>query len=680
MLKKTFIFKPFLMLLLLFILSVSILSCETTENAGDNESDSDTVIKDDTTKDDTSEDNASKDDVPIGTEGLIFNSKTKLQLILLDFDYYSALAEDFVNNFKDNFMGRMAIRLNDSAEILDHEIVIGKSSREVSQEAYASLNKMMKDKGGEYGGYLLYSNGSSIALAYTEELENKHLYEIMDYLEGEIKKTSLVAKEGIVCSGVYNMHDIYAKEDEIRREEAFLYLAEKTSYAVAEVIREFYDELYIRDDSRDIISWLADLYQPRACICENYDENGIRICLHPVGEDGRDLCAGGGFYYSNGARDNEGYLPDIESTNQALEFLEKTGMLDKFGGQYQSIISGQLKADIIAFTKGLQNPDGYFYHPQWSLKDSQAHWARVSRDLMWSVSILSSFGAKPYYATPTGEFSGTGGRPKSASALTVRLSENHTVAVSRVVSLSSSLPEHLQSVDAFKEYLSSRCLNVWGNGYGVANDLAAQVGQLVEANKQIGGDEIKNVLFEWIEKDHREDNGLWTPTCYDALNAAFKIMMVYSAFQMPFRYAEAALESAIDVLSSDEDPVHVCGTYNAWYDISGLIRNIRTFDSAEKADELQKRVIEIAPKAIKQTITNTAKFLCEDGSFSYFADRTSVTSQGMPVSPAGKMGDVNASIICSGGIIEYIGMALGVKLPPIFGTLELAEFMDMMGN
>ena len=38
----------------------------------------------------------------------------------------------------------------------------------------------------------------------------------------------------------------------------------------------------------------------------------------------------GGLYYSNSARDNEPYFPDIESTSQAFNFLNSEGIVDKF--------------------------------------------------------------------------------------------------------------------------------------------------------------------------------------------------------------------------------------------------------------------------------------------------------------------------------------------------------------
>ena len=65
----------------------------------------------------------------------------------------------------------------------------------------------------------------------------------------------------------------------------------------AAIVRGFKELYTIYSD--DLPEWLAGLY-----------DHGI-----------------GGFYYSNSARDNEPFLPDIESTNQALNLLLNTGMM-----------------------------------------------------------------------------------------------------------------------------------------------------------------------------------------------------------------------------------------------------------------------------------------------------------------------------------------------------------------
>jgi len=75
----------------------------------------------------------------------------------------------------------------------------------------------------------------------------------------------------------------------------------------------------------DFYRWLARLYVPRKCTCNNFDAEGNRICLLPRDENGRCKCTGGGFYYCNSARDTDGYDIDIESTVQAISFIKSTG-------------------------------------------------------------------------------------------------------------------------------------------------------------------------------------------------------------------------------------------------------------------------------------------------------------------------------------------------------------------
>ena len=622
------------------------------------------------------------EDVPDGTPGLIFNSKSELTLILADDAFPTDASGKILNALKEGLGSRFSVRFDDKGAAAEHEIVLGRAeNRVVSHMAYSRLDEVMGADVEEFGGYVLYSDGSSLALACTDELGTQHIDGIVDELVSWAEETSLVKTRGVVSANKVNMHEIYAAEDEARRDAAFEAIEKQLGSEFAQSLRELYRKAY----SGDMVEWLANLYEPRVCVCDNY-VNGIRVCLHPTDENGKDLCANGGFYYSNSARNTVGFLPDVESTYQALLFMEMTGMLDEFGGNFGGFIDGQIRADIVAFTKGLQNPDGYFYHPQWSIEDSRAHWSRVTRDLMWAETILGRFGETPYYDTPDGSMSGVGSRPTpSAKLLTARLSESSVALVSKVVSAASTnLPDHLRSPEALKEYLSQWQMDVFASGYTAANDLASQAGLLVEADRQLGGT-LKPVLFEFLEEKKNPENGLWRPEVdYDGINALFKALMVYSAFDVYFTYADKAAESVFSLLASDEIPGHVCGVYNAWYNVAGLINNIRScYPSAERdeiADSILARARELAPEALRHTITKTLLFRREDSSFSYFADHTSETSQGMPVCTGVLEGDINASIICSGGLLDHISQALALELPSVFGTYELAVFMDIIEN
>ena len=92
----------------------------------------------------------------------------------------------------------------------------------------------------------------------------------------------------------------------------------------------------------------------------------------------------GGFYYSNSARDNEQFLPDIESTNQALNLLLNSGMIDSFDR-----LPKAMRDKMAEYVCSLLDPDdGYIYHPQWGkdIVDS-----RRGRDLNWAVDMSASF-------------------------------------------------------------------------------------------------------------------------------------------------------------------------------------------------------------------------------------------------------------------------------------------------
>ena len=86
--------------------------------------------------------------------------------------------------------------------------------------------------------------------------------------------------------------------------------------------------------SNDLIKWYANLYEPTS----------------------------GAYYCSTSGKENEGFLPDVESTRQALNFLECSGLLDKEGKNFRNILTPEMKKNLIYFVKGMQLPNGYFYN------------------------------------------------------------------------------------------------------------------------------------------------------------------------------------------------------------------------------------------------------------------------------------------------------------------------------
>ena len=89
----------------------------------------------------------------------------------------------------------------------------------------------------------------------------------------------------------------------------------------------------------------------------------------------------GGFYYSNSAKATDGYLPDVESTCQALGCLEAVSDVAPFGGM-PGLLSEKTKKLMADFVCSLEDEDGYFYHPQWGKAISTS---RRGRDVNWAI-------------------------------------------------------------------------------------------------------------------------------------------------------------------------------------------------------------------------------------------------------------------------------------------------------
>ena len=181
-----------------------------------------------------------------------------------------------------------------------------------------------------------------------------------------------------------------------QREKAFFSVADELGDSAVNELRALYgiyDERYYL--------WLASLWQPEI----------------------------GGFYYSVSGRDTEGFMPDIESTVQALNSLGRLGLNSAMDEDETKARYTKMRRAIIRFAKSLEDPlDGYFYHPQWG-KDISV--SRRGRDAGWSVQAINAYGEKPDY-------------PTAYERLASSDREDQTM-----------LPEHLTSLEAFSEYLNT---------------------------------------------------------------------------------------------------------------------------------------------------------------------------------------------------------------------------------
>lgn len=394
---------------------------------------------------------------------------------------------------------------------------------------------------------------------------------------------------------------------------------------------EAYRELYAVHDEEKIASWLGSLFDS-------------------------DI---GGFYYSNSAKNNEYgefdgqrqyFLPDIESTNQAVNFLTSTGMIKS-----SSQLPEWMRKKIIAFVCSLQDSeDGFIYHPQWG-RDIKP--SKRGRDLMWATSLEKNLGFSLPYPTAND-------RLKSSLSSSDKRDESASV-----------IPECFRSREKYLEYLSS--LEWEENSYRAGNAIAAQTAQIVAAG-------LTDTTVDFLDSIQNKDTGIWgNKKSYEAVNGILKVTCFYEGARKPIPNPMATAMTAMDCISEERECETVCWQFNAWFSVGNIVNNLRAFggeDGCKTADRIALEMLKRAPAGIRSSAKKVRAFLCDDGNYSYFPDRSQPWCQGSRISLGLKEGDVNATTLNCTGVIRRSLMALelGHLYVPVFGEEGYEKFLSAL--
>lgn len=514
-----------------------------------------------------------------------------------------------------------------------HELIIGKTDRKISKQAYKLLEENIEMG---YESYVICSNGTSVAIAFSGTVAlDMAIEELFDeYLKVENGKIKIDV--GVLKNHFFNLNERLDELDAILRAEQWAnvekhvndlgYDGKATVNAFKQLFSLYSDDAYI---------WLANLYEP-----DIYSETRS--------DSEKPL---GGFYYSNSARNTVTFLPDVESTRQAIDFIRYSGMEEDI----TVALSSEMREAIAAFVKSLYDPvRGNYYHPQW--ENLVVTDERLGRDYTNAKTVLSALGTSQTFASSYVA-------PKNA--LTGALKNSGVCSVSKVIAV-SSVP-HLASEAAFLEYLDKQN---WNDSYTTGNRIAAQGALISNAG-------LMDFCLEYLDKKQNPINGMWSEKSDDnAVNGFLKISALYSAYApslgRTLNYAAEAAATCEDILTSDVAPATVCWVYNVWYslgNIIGLLHSTGRAEDAEIANDIRDSLRENAPKYIKIAADKYAPFLKDDGSFSFGPDTSSSASQGMPVCPSNQVeGDVNATYISIVSVPARIFAALGYK------TVEVKAF------
>ncbi len=566
--------------------------------------------------------------------------------------------------------GVPAAVMTDDRPAVDNELVFGLCDRDVSKEAYKRLERQPREHI-YIARIVFYSNGNSVAIAYDSiKGYNKT---VQRYVIDLFKKKYVVPGNPIsIPAGEEYVETIdfieYQKElDKETEDKAWAKFENVAGDEATEALREMYDTIY----SGDMVKWLANLYDIET----------------------------GGFYYSNSARDNYStvyngiyslLLPEIESTDQALEFIRMSGMIEGLGG-LQNALPDWMRESIIQFVKKKQDPNGYFYHPQWSHELVDNNLSRRGRDVSKAIATLTNLGAKPTYNTPTG-VKGDGilwdGTPVSKSALTMPIYIPNTIAVSQIVKISSSYPVHMKDDVSFRAYLEDLNDDMIKDSYWVGNQLASQADQIKARDitlKEEGADySLALILKEWLDSKCYESTGHWSQKPdYPGLNGFLKISATYQALGLALPYPEAAARSAVDSIEMTGRYPTACFAYNSWMAVCNIINNVNKHKSEAEAERIinniRSELYERAPELIRVTMEKQGKFLLSDGSFMYIETGSSGASQGLPVSIPGTIeGTVNSHILCTTGTLSHMFSAFGYPSVPILYPSDFNRFISII--
>ena len=607
-------------------------------------------------------------------ENVIFSETVDAYLVLadgIDPDVTYEIEEKYLIN-TNKLIGKNSP--SDTAK--PHEIVVGNTDRAVSKKAYTRLSRL--EKLGEHDvGFVIYSDGASVAIAFDEDKfgTNGALIDSVEhFVNNYMQNATLSLENGVAYETVFDIIERQRVLDEVTLEDRWANklnqitqkfggnraLAEETVAALREM-----NDLLTKDG--DIASWIANLYDP---------ENG-------------------GFYYSNSARDNLGYLPDLESTTQALGIIEDLLTID-YSGSLADFLGEEIVSSLISFAKGMQDPDnGYFYHPQWGKELTDQKLNRRGRDVGNAVRILQRFGSAPTYDTPTG-VKGDGikadGTPVALSSLSSPFGKSTVSAVSYVISANAedaNVSTHMRTREAFEAYLSS--LDINGSYYAVGNTLESQADQFVHRDKTLAerGENYRlaDICEEWMTKHQNPETGLWNldgKTGYEEVNGLLKLGSTYSKLKKKIPNAAKGIQAAIDCMLGDEEVTIICDIFNTWYVISLVSSNVSSYGSPSEYSEvleIKNNIYENYPAMIRATTKKVAVFKKLDGSYSFTRDYSSHMSQGMPVAVQNTVeGDVNSTMIASISIPGTIYSYLGIGAVPIFTPADRMAFKSILDD
>ncbi len=541
----------------------------------------------------------------------------------------------------------------------EHEIIVGETERDISKRAYRVLSMLDGEAGNV--GYVIYSDGKSVAIAFDEACfgVNIAFTEAIEHFASEyIKDSSLKLEAGPVF---YKLFDPLAeqseKDDAIASKLWELKLSQISKKlngndeAASALVSELKKFCSIFNYDYEIVKWLANLYDPIT----------------------------GGFYYSNSARNNDGYLPDLDSTYKAL--IISNLIAEGYGRSLKDFLGEKITNNIISFVRNMQDSkDGYFYHPQWSSALINKNSERKDSDATAAVNILQLFNESPTYDAPSGVKGN--GAVSAVSSLTAPLCAGCAAALSRVIAVNENdiyIPPHLRSDTAFISYLEE--LKIRSDTTAVCNTLFAEISLYRERDKTLEQEgasyRLTDLVMEYIKKYQNSASGLWTSgeTSFKEIAELTDVVKLCSALGKEVPRYGRIINTIADFMSFEEDTEDITIISRSWSSLAAVVENALEYGIKFDVNFSLRTLYLRFGDLIKTTGELLSGFKKEYGSFSVSRDGGDAEYLGMPVSPIRiEEGNINGTFYVLNEIYLSVFKVLNIGYVPIFETADRMMF------
>ncbi len=216
--------------------------------------------------------------------------------------------------------------------------------------------------------------------------------------------------------------------------------------------------------------------------------------------------ASGGFYYAASSIGDERFQPDLESTAQALNIMQREQLMDR--------MPSVMWLKLIQYMQSKQDPlTGYFYDVNPAMARDEV---MVQRALRYAVSALTKLGSEPLYPLPM---------------------------------LTGATPDYVRSPEKYAAYWQSIDLSNSWRGCDRLASSGMYIADMPESERQ----PYLREAVRYLAETQDPETGLWGEgSLYVRLSGTFKLHTFYSRFGLPMPRTDRICASVKDALRHEE--------------------------------------------------------------------------------------------------------------------------------